>query len=419
MRWQRALVSAYACEPGKGSEPGVGWNWVRLAARLVDEVWVVTRTNNKQAIEAALASEPMPNVHWIYYDLPKWARFWKRGRRGVHLYYYLWQIVAYRIARKLHRDKSFDLVHHVTFGNYWLPGLVSLLPAPFVWGPLGGGESAPKAFYKTFSWRGKVYEALRSAARWLGEKDPFTRTTARRSAVALAKAKETATRLSDLGASEVRLVSEVVFPAEEIARLAKLPIRREGPFRLVSVGNLLHLKGFHLGIRAFSELVREIPSCEYWIVGNGPERAALQRMAEDLGVADKIRFWGRLPRDEVLEKLSECDVLVHPSLHDSGGWAIVEAMAAGRPVICLDLGGPALQVTDGAGYKIQARTPEQAGAHMVEAMKKLAKDSELRIKMAATARRRVEDAFSWDRKLAEIAEVYRRATQAVGDEASD
>jgi hypothetical protein len=93
----KVLLSAYACEPGKGSEPGVGWNWVRQIAPFA-EVWVITRSNNREAIEKALAEEPLPNVHWVYFDLPRWARFWKKGQRGVHLYYYLWQVGIYFLA---------------------------------------------------------------------------------------------------------------------------------------------------------------------------------------------------------------------------------------------------------------------------------------------------------------------------------
>jgi hypothetical protein len=95
----KVLLSAYACEPGKGSEPGVGWSWVRQIARFA-EVWVITRANNRGTIEKALREEPLPNVHWVYFDLPRWARFWKKGQRGVHLYYYLWQVGIYFLARQ-------------------------------------------------------------------------------------------------------------------------------------------------------------------------------------------------------------------------------------------------------------------------------------------------------------------------------
>ena len=137
----------------------MGWNWVRQIARF-HEVWVITRANNRVAIEKSLAKEPLPNVHWVYFDLPRWARFWKKGERGLYLYYHLWQLGAYFVGKKLHREARIDLIHHATFVNHWMPSFLALLPVPFVWGPVGGGESAPRAFRRCFSLRGKVYEIL-------------------------------------------------------------------------------------------------------------------------------------------------------------------------------------------------------------------------------------------------------------------
>ena len=405
MKQPKVLISAYACEPGKGSEPGVGWNWVKQIARFA-EVWVITRANNREAIEKALKEEPLPNVHWVYFDLPRWARFWKKGQRGVHLYYYLWQIGIYPVARRLHQKVGFDLVHHVTFVNYWMPSFLAWLPVLFIWGPVGGGESAPQAFYKTFSWRGKLYERLRDLTRGLGEHDPFTRITAKKAALALATTPETAVRLKRLGAPRVRILSQVALSDEEITLLGNLPPRAGNPFRLLSLGRLLHWKGFHLGLQAFARFIRNFPESEYWLVGDGPERRNLEQLAQRLGIANKVRFWGALPREEALGKLAEVDVLVHPSLHDSGGWACVEAMAAGRPAICLDLGGPALQVTEETGFKIPARTPEQAVAEMAEAMLKTASDEALRRRMGETARRRVREEYRWERRGAQIRYIY-------------
>ncbi len=404
----KVLLSAYACEPGKGSEPGVGWNWVKEISKIAKEVWVITRSNNKKAIEEALEKEPMPNVHWVYFDLPKWARFWKKGQRGVHLYYYLWQICIYFVARRLHKEVRFDIVHHVTFVNYWMPSFLSLLPVSFVWGPVGGGESTPKPFYKSFSFRGRLYERIRDMARWIGERDPFTRMTARRATIGLATTKETADRLCKLGVKKVQILSQVALPEEEISYLSTFSFPEGNIFRFLSSGNLLHLKGFHLGIMAFARFVKEFPESEYWIVGNGPERKNLEKLAEELGVADKVRFWGALPRWEALKKLAECHVLVHPSLHDSGGWVCVEAMAAGRPVICLDIGGPALQVTEETGFKIPAVTPEQVVEDMANAMKKLAEDKNLFTLMSKNARKRTATDFSWGKRKDQILNIFRQ-----------
>jgi glycosyltransferase involved in cell wall biosynthesis len=401
----KVLVSAYACEPGKGSEPGVGWNWIVQIARF-HEVWAITRSSNRRAIEVSLSENPLENVHWVYFDLPAWARFWKRGQRGVYLYYCLWQTGAYFIARRLHRKVSFDLVHHVTFVNYWLGSLLPLLPVPFIWGPVGGGESCPKAFLASFGFRGRLYELLRSTARWLGEHNPVMRLIAERVRVALAATGETARRLERLACHRVVTISQVGMSREEIATFGVLPSQRDGTFRLASIGRFLQWKGFHLGLMAFAKIREEYPESEYYLIGDGPERPALERLAMRLEVADRVRFWGLLPRGQALVKLAACSVLVHPSLHDSGGWVCLEAMAAGLPVICLDLGGPALLVTEETGFIIRAVTPEQVARDIAGVLTALARDPWLGTRMGGAGRKRMKQYFDWSIKGDQMQRIY-------------
>ncbi|MGH9704407.1 MAG: glycosyltransferase family 4 protein [Candidatus Acidiferrales bacterium] len=396
----------------------MGWHRICQLARF-HEVWGITRVKNRESIEAAMAGEPMPNVHFLYHDLPRWSRFWKKGRRGIHLYYYLWQVTAFLKARKLHKQVGFDQAHHVTFCNYWMPSFMALLPVPFQWGPVGGGEAPPFSFWSCYSIRGKIFELLRTVAQRFGEMDPFLRATARRSAAALATTDRTAERLKILGCREIVVYSEAGLPQDEIERLAAIPARRGGIFRLVSLGDLLHLKGFELGLKAFAQFQRKFPQSEYWLMGEGPERNRLQRIVRQIGIEKSVKFWGRIPRAEVLKQLEQCDVLVHPSLHDSGGWVCLEAMAAGRPVVCLDIGGPGLQVSPQTGFKVKAIAPDQAIADMAKAMEQLAADPELRERMGQAGRERVRELFAWDKKgewlrdlCSQIARVEGRAALA-------
>lgn len=386
-----------------GSEPGVGWNVVRELVKN-HKVWVFTRYDNRPTIEAELVSNPIPGLHIVYYDLPHWVRWSKQEQRRVQLHYYLWQIGAYFVARNLHREVGFDIVHHVTYVKYWSPSFLSLLPVPFIWGPVGGGESAPKAFWQDFSLCGKAYETLRDFVRWLGECDPFVHLTAKRSVLARATTEDTAERVRKIGARNVQVFPEAGLPKEEIARLAQYAMPNGCSVKFISMGRLLHWKGFHLGLRAFAKA--DLPDAEYWVVGDGPESERLQTIVEDLGIVQQVKFWGRLPRDETLQKLGQCVALVHPSLHDSGGWVCLEAMAAGRPVVCLDLGGPAVQVTQETGFKVPAHTPEQAVRDLAEAMARLAKDSELRVRMGQAGQKRVSEVYSWEIKGQSLAQLY-------------
>jgi glycosyltransferase involved in cell wall biosynthesis len=390
----KILISAYSCEPEMGSEPGVGWNIAREVANY-HEVWVLTRPDESQdIIEAELARNPVPNLHFIYFTLPFWQDSRKWGHSGgMQIHYYLWQIQAYFVARLLHQQIGFDLIHHVTFVKYSSPSFLSLLPPPFIWGPVGGGESAPKAFWQDFSLKAKTYEMARNLIRWVGEKDPFVYLTAKKSALVRATTTDTANRLYKMGVSNVQILSESGLSTEDIENLSQYQMPNDLPVRFISMGRLLHWKGFHLGIRAFAEA--NLPNTEYWVVGEGIEGDRLQTLVKDLEISQKVKFWGKLPREKALELLRDSHVLVHPSLHDSGGWVCMEAMAAGRPIICLDLGGPAVQVTKETGFKIPAYEPTQAVREMAAAMIRLFKEPELRLSMGKAGRQRVKENFSW------------------------
>jgi len=398
------LISAYACSPSRGSEPGQGWNVALQMARYHD-VWLLTRANNRPAIEAALAQQHACSFRCVYYDLPRWARWWKRGGRGIRLYYYLWQLGAWAVARRLNRTIAFDVVHHVTFGRYWAPSFVSLLSAPFVWGPVGGGESTPRAFLQGMGARGRAYEAVRSAAQWVAELDPFLRLTARRSCRALATTPETAMQLRRLGCRAVDVLGAVGVTEQDAAELQRQPGVNHDALRFLSIGRLLPWKGFHLGLQAFARA--EMSGAEFWIIGDGPDRRRLEALVQQLGVAAQVRFLGVLPRTETLARLGECRALVHPSLHDSGGWVCLEAMLAELPVLCLDHGGPATLVTRDTGFLANAQSPDLAVRDLAAAMAELAHRPDRARAMGKAARARMLTEYPWSYKGEQLDAVYR------------
>lgn len=403
----RVLISAYACEPDKGSEPAVGWNWVSQIARH-HEVWVLTRANNRNAIENACAAGQLQNVHWNYFDLPRWAQFWKRGRRGIHLYYYLWQLGALFVARKLQRRVKYDIAHHVTFVSYSVPSFLAFLPVPFIWGPVGGGEALPLKLWRNLPLKARTYEFIRWLAHRLCEHDPFLRWTARRAAIALATTEETAERLRALGCRRVEILSQVALPQDEIDSLARITPRATGPFRVLSIGSLLHLKGFDLALRAFASLQSDFRDSQYWILGDGPERDRLESLARSLGLQGRVRFWGQVPRHLVLQRLADCDVLLHPALHDSGSYVCAEAMAAGRAVICLDLGGPALQVSDSSGRRVRPTDRDGTVRSLASSLVTFASDAEARSRAGQAGREIVRRDLCWENKGAHARLLYRR-----------
>lgn len=386
----KILISAYSCEPSTGSQSSVSWN---IACEIANyhEVWVLTQPGeSRDKLEAELASE-IPNLHFVCFTLPFWAGGALQHSRAIQLHYYLWQIQAYFIARRLHQKIGFDLIHDLT-ANYSRPSFLALMPLPFVRGSIGRRVSAPASFWQDFSLQAKAVEIARITLCWVGEQNPVARFTSKRNTVLLRAPKNIRNQYK-LPACQVQFIPKSGLSAEDAALLTKYEIPDESKIRFISIGKLSPWKGLHIGLRAFAQA--NLPNTEYWIVGEGTELQRLQNLAQGLQITHKVKFWGELPREKVLDLLSDCHMLVHPNLHDSGGWVCVEAMAAARPVLCLNLGEPAIQVTDETGIKIAVDEPYQAVRDLAAAMIQLVKDPELRVSMGQAGRARVSQHYTW------------------------
>ena len=277
---------------------------------------------------------------------------------------------------------------------------------PFVWGPVGGAESAPKAFWADFGFKGRVYERMRVISRWMGENNPLTHATVKHSSVAIAATQETADHLKMMGVKNIKMIAgQTGITQQELLQFQNLTNTSQNrPIRFLSLGRLLPWKGFHLGLEAFVQA--QLPECEYWVIGDGPERQRLEDFANQSSSNGRIKFLGNIPRSEALSALGECDVLVHPSLHDFSPTVCLEAMAAGRPVICLNIGGPAGQITQETGIRVSADNPAQTVTEISESMIRLATNPELRLQMGKAGQQRINEHFTWERKRDFINRIY-------------
>jgi glycosyltransferase involved in cell wall biosynthesis len=390
----RILVSAYACEPGHGSEPGTGWNWARALATEHD-VWVLTRTNNREQIEAEIRDHGSARMRFLYVDLPPRIRRWKKGQRGIHAYAYLWQVAARRVAREAHRQHGFELVHHVTFASALTPALTWLPDIPFVWGPVGGGVRVPWRLVPQGGRGAIAYEALRSARRLASRyADPLLRLTWRRANLILVQNPDTLSWLPRKHRTKARVTPNAGVP--DVVRRPR-PHRKE--LVAISAGRLIHLKAFSLAIRAVG-LADDVP-IRLEIAGDGPERAKLQQLAERLHVSDRVGFLGALPHPDLLARFAQADVLLFPSLHDECGFVVAEAMSRGTVPIVLNIGGPAMLVGP-AGYVVPARgmSRREAVVGIADALRDAWNSEHLApLREAALERAR---SFSWGGKLANL-----------------
>jgi len=398
---RRVLVSAYACNPKSSLQlhPGedfTGWRLVNQIGRF-HELWVITHRYNEPGVSAALTERPLPNVRFCFVDLsPAWKWLY-RIEFGQRIYYFLWQIKAWRVARRLHREVHFDLAHHLTFGNDWIPSFIgAFLPVPFVWGPVGGGQRTPKPMLREYSLYGRFAEAARNMAQWLGRRSFVRRRCLKKAKAALVCNRETRLLIPQKYADKI-----IDFPVNGISRediKEWNPRSRDVPlFRIITAGRLHRLKGFPLAVRAFSLFAEKHPGSELIIIGKGPEENRLQALVRKLGVEEKVRILPWLPRDEVLANMRSSDVFLFPSFRDGGGAVVVEAMASSLPVIVLDSGGPAAHVQDSWGIKVIPKNREFVVQEMVQALERLYSDRDLRRRMGEAGRKKAMEFYTWEK----------------------
>jgi glycosyltransferase involved in cell wall biosynthesis len=396
----KLLLSAFACEPGKGSEEGVGWGIAWNLAK-THRVHVLTTPRHRTAIEQFHVRSPQPNLTFSYLDFSPWIVARVVTSALWQVYYYAWQSRVGTWAQPVVEAFDPDLIHHVTYGRYWTPNSLWRLKRPFIWGPLGGGDFCPPAFLSCLSFKEKVGEKLRQIAQRLAHCDPQLRLTAENSSVALSSTPWTSNRLKALGCRRTVPLLQMAVDADLLE--SSRPAANE-EILFCSVGRLLGWKGQTLTLQAFAEA--SIPRARLVIIGTGPAQKRLVALAGALGIADRVSFLGATTRRQTFEYIQRSVALVHPSLHDQAPTVVFEAMAAGTPVIALALAGLPLQLTAETGFLIPAQSHEQAVTAIARAMRELSNDPDLRARMGAAGRQRIADYFTWEKKAEQLDDIY-------------
>jgi len=350
----KVLLSAYACEPHKGSEPGVGWRWALEISKLGHEVWVLTRRNNRRWIEGELSTmEDIKNVHFFYYDLPKYLSFWKRGGRGVYLYYFLWQLCSLKVVLKLHNSENFDQAHLITFGGIRQPNFLRILNVPYIVGPIGGAEKAPWRLRCGYGPRGWLLDAIRDIANIWIKVDPLFYFSVSKASSIYTKTKASLAALPKRYQTKAKCRMEIGIDRSSAVRLHREC--SQVATRFLYVGRLVYWKGMHLGLAAFKEVLLEIPDARLSIVGVGPDEKRWKKIAVEIGIDKNIDWRGWVPHQEIKKIYLEHDVFLFPSLHDSSGNVVLEALSFGLPIVCFNLGGPGEIVDSTCGIVVEAK----------------------------------------------------------------
>ncbi len=318
----RVLIFAYACEPGRGSEPGVGWSLVQSVARFADPV-VLVGPEHIDAIRSWEAANPTPRLQFELVAEPAWARWLpheptEKSRShlvGYFVTYLGWQRKAVRLARRLHAERPFDVSHHATYSVYWLPAPGRRLPIPLVWGPVGGAVTTPLPMWRALGAKGIVSELFDLVAVRLFSLARSTRRTWNSARRRILHNAETPGRPGRSRDSDV-LLNHVMFT--EVAREPK-PRERF----MLFLSSFEPRKGVRFALLGLAEADSDVRMV---IVGDGPERSAVEALIKERGLADRVELRGWLPYPEAMDLLDRAGAVVFAGVREEGGTALAEAM---------------------------------------------------------------------------------------------
>jgi len=395
----RVLLSAIACHPSHGSEPGTGWHWTEALADLGHEVTVLTTSRHRDEI---LARCPQ-GVDFRFIDLPYLPRAQVPGfTRLLWAYdaYGRWQEAALRNIEA--QARQYDVAHHVTYGGLHLGSLLWRLPIPLLYGPVGGGQTAPASYWRYFG-RGWPAEMLRTASAGpLLNLNRRCRQTIMNSAVTLVNNSATAAACRRLGGTDIRYMLADGLASEWIADARQQPA---GIPVVLWVGTLLPRKAPALAVQAFAELRRAMPA-RLIIAGDGPLRAKVLATIERLGLSEDVQMLGKLPREDIRSLYDSASVLLFTSLRESFGAPFIEALGRGLPAVALDLAGIADAGVGSAAVKVALPArPADLPRHLASAVRTILCDHEWESRSVAAVKWAAE--WTWQVKAAAATQIYK------------
>jgi len=415
----KIIVSCYACSPGRGSEPGMGWHFVRALAGAF-ELWVLVEQHEfQEVLERYVAAHPeeMRHIHFIYVPCGRHPLLRKLWPPSYYWFYNLWHRRAFHVAQRLHREIGFDLAYKLNMVTFREPGYLWKLPIPFAWGPVGALGTTDWRLLPQLGFLGVLEFSARNLINaWQARTRRRSRLAARKAARCgglLAATGENQRMMKSLWGVDSELMCEI--GVDRLSAAAETLARGDGePLKIVWSGLFERRKALPILLRALATL----PVDRKWtldVLGDGPEAERWRRLTARLGLSDRVRFHGWLPRSEAAELVKSAHLFALSSVHDLTSTVLLEALGCGVPVVCLDHCGFADVVDESCGIKVPVGSVKRVIAGFADAIEKMM-DERHRRRCGAGAVLKARE-YLWETKAARLNETVRRLHRPIDETA--
>ncbi|MFI3236464.1 MAG: glycosyltransferase family 4 protein [Lachnospiraceae bacterium] len=401
----KILYYAFSCDPNYGSDEGIGWRWPYYMSKY-HEVHVLVRKDRRRGIEVYCEKHDIHDIHFHYCDIPDCVNFYYKLGKGFLAYQFLWQFPAYRCVKNLHGKHQFNIIHHVSTNDFRLIGYIYRIKnVRYFLGPIGGAQRTPEGL-NYYARKHKKEEIFRGLINYL-----FSNTRSYIRALNTAEHvfvsnNETLEYLSPKikNKNKCSVFTEIGYDDQLLLEDMGEHSKDDDVTHFMWAGRVVWRKGLELLIDAICEISTSYQFVVH-ICGDG-DIDTYRSYAKLKGVEHLILFHGKLNQDELRRIYQTSNALVFPSLRETTGSVIIEAMAQGLPVICIKQGGGALVVTDESGFLIDANGKEEYVKNFRLAMEACIVNKQKLETKSKKAKQRIEEHYLWSAKVEFMNRIY-------------
>lgn len=342
MNKEKIFVSAFACDPTIGSEPGVGWHWVLELSKYY-ELWVLTVANDHGSIEEKVKEyfethKLKCNIHFIYYDLLKPFLLMKKNIMSMRIYYILWQYCSNKIVQLTMERNNIKIFHLLTYGNMLWPISKYGQDMFFIWGPTGGMDVIESEYSKHYSLRSRMFEFIRRFIVNRQVNSQVFKNKCNHADLILCKANSSYKIIDEENRKKAFLFTDVAMDSFESNYSSYVSKKQDG-LLFFAAGHMDAWRGFDFLIEVFVSLHCKYPNNQLIIVGKGTELRYLQNKIRKLNADSYIKLPGEVSMEEYQNLMRNADVVINSCLKEGAVTNAFDCMRWGKPFICVETGG--------------------------------------------------------------------------------
>ena len=338
---KRIAMIAFDCNPTLESESLLSFNTAYYLSKYYD-VTMFTRPKGKEAIDSYMKNHPNSHLSFVYLDCPKYKKLTDRVK-SIFYFYFLskyenkWMKEVVNEISNVDQSKPFDVIYRITPNSFRvLPDLSGFDHCYKILGPVGGAQEIPDSLVNLATGKNKLVEKLhRKQNQRVLKSKKYQRKLKIFDEIYCCN-EETYLALKPLLNSNQNIQVRTDVGIDKIAPIDESR-QKNNPVMLLWVGRFMFRKGLDFLLNSLKEIQDE--NFVLTLVGDGPDLDHIKSKTIEYGLQDKIVFTGRIEHSRINQYFEKSDYFVFPSLRESSGNVLIEALSNRLPVIALNIGG--------------------------------------------------------------------------------